>query len=130
MSANNWRACPGCLARLEREARAAEHAADAAYGKVALKEFNALRKRAQTARAARDAAEDACEGSDYATLAEYYQIYTHTDGTLRISYSAGCRTCGYDVSFEHSQSFPPEKPKDAPRETGKGRRVPPAEAST
>lgn len=109
MSADNWRPCPQCVAQAESDAQSARAAADAAYGARPLDEFDALRAKAQRLA---DAASDAREGSssESLTLREDYSIGTSADGRFYVHYTGRCVSCGYGVSFEHAQEFPPAKP--------------------
>lgn len=95
MSADNWAVCPACL----HEAREAHHAlqaeATAAYGKVSVEEFDALRARA----------EKGVNEEDFRTFREDYEIYGADDGTIVVSYGGSCSKCKVGTSFTHYEPF-------------------------
>ena len=93
MSADNWAVCPRC--RVRRQARLSEQKVklDAAYGAVALAEFDQMRSQYQAAEAA----------EVDATLREDYEIWTEEDGMFTVIYSCGCRECGFGFKFRHDE---------------------------
>lgn len=93
MSADNWAECPRCL-RVRKENDDAEQARiDAAYGKVSVAEFDAMR--AVLAKAMQVPVEE--------TFREDYEFSGVASGVLLISYSGSCRTCGLSLKFKREE---------------------------
>lgn len=109
MSADNWRPCPQCVVKAEAEAARARAVADAAYGVKPLDEFDALRSEAKRLS---DLAQEMADGGGEETFREDYSIGTHVNGHFWASYRGSCTACGYSVSFQHDQDFPPEQPAE------------------
>ena len=96
MSADNWAVCPRCV----KQARAAEAKAlakvMATYGKVPVEEFD---------RARADIPD--LDPEKFRTFREDYEIYGAEDGTVKVSYSGGCDTCGLSLNFSDEHPLNP-----------------------
>jgi hypothetical protein len=94
MSADNWAVCPRCEAARQAMLAARRVTVDAMYGKASVAEFDAAREEL--------AAMEAKPPGH--TFREDYEFYGVEEGTLYISYSGGCKTCG--LTFTHKSEHP------------------------
>lgn len=95
MSASNWAICPRCLARA-REAEAAQLAAVMdSYGKVPVDEFDRARAEVKPV-----------DPEDFRNFREDYEIYGAETGTVEVSYSGHCGTCGLGLDFTDKRPLP------------------------
>lgn len=93
MSADNWAVCPRCLTRREAALEKSRRDITAAYGKVPVEEFDRMRADYETA-----------AGTEpERTLREDYEIWTDPDGVFTVTYSSGCRECGFGFEFRHEE---------------------------
>lgn len=99
MSANNWAVCPQCTHRLAIEVEKAQGELDAAYGKVTLAEFDALRADVDAKRAL------LASPTERVTFREDYEIYGADEALIGVDYRGSCKTCGLQVSFKHFHGF-------------------------
>jgi hypothetical protein len=95
MSADNWAVCPRCLDRAKAESEARFQAAFDAYGKVPAAEYERLRAEAQAP----------VDEDSFETFREDYEIYGAKSGTITVSYSGHCQTCGLNIDFKHEHPF-------------------------
>jgi hypothetical protein len=98
MSADNWTACPRCLAGAEAAAAARAQDVAVAYGKVPADEYLSMLAEVDSRQAAKPAE----------TFREDYEIYGAETGTLTISYGGECQTCGLTCDFQREIPFYPE----------------------
>ncbi len=95
MSANNWVVCANCIARDKKFRDERLRAANAAYGKVPLEEYERLRAQALTSVPESNPYDDG-------TLREDYEIGVR-DGVFRVSYRCSCEHCGFGYKFKHEE---------------------------
>lgn len=91
MSADNWTTCPRCTKRREAEIEKAEIDVAASYGKVALDDWEEMRRRKS----------DLIARKPDHTLREDYEFHGADEGEVVAEYSASCDTCDLRVSFTH-----------------------------
>lgn len=95
MSADNWAICPRCVYNARKEAEERFEAARAAYGNVPAAEYEALRAAAQVP----------VDPESFDTFREDYEIYGAEDGTITVTYSGSCNTCGLGLHFRIEKPF-------------------------
>lgn len=88
MSATNWAVCPSCLAAANAQKVVEFQAADDAYGKVALPEFDRLRK----------IADARINTETYRTFREDYEFWIDGD-VVKYHYDGDCSVCGSGSKF-------------------------------
>ncbi len=89
--AKNWVLCANCIARDKKFRDERLRAADAAYGKVSLEEYERLRAQSRS------------QGLVYdRSLQEDYEIGVR-DGVFRVSYRCSCEHCGFGYKFKHEE---------------------------
>jgi len=97
MSANNWRFCPSCVARLAARHEEELESVKDAYGKVSAEEYAAM----QVPKEAPMPSEE--------LMREDWEIGIY-DNEFHVGYRAECQECGFVFSFEHdAQVWPPQK---------------------
>lgn len=84
-----WSICPQCSKNMSKKIDAAIDAADKAYGKVPVEEYEKMR------------AEIPSDELEDETLREDWEIGCLIDGTFYFSYSCSCGKCG----FQHSEKI-------------------------
>ena len=94
MSADNWAICPRCVATKERDLAAAQAAIDAAYGKVPVAEFDAMRQELDAKRTE----------EIKPTFREDYEIGVYDDEFF-VSYKGRCTVCDLEHRFERSETL-------------------------
>jgi hypothetical protein len=92
MSADNYCICPRCKRDAATAKREAKSRAAAAYGKVSQTEYAALLAMA--------AQEDTIDES----LREDWDLGMEENGSLYVSYSCSCNTCGFAHEFKHEKT--------------------------
>jgi hypothetical protein len=97
MSADNWTQCPRCLVTNKAKADELDKIASEAYGKVSAEKFDKLRDEAKAFRKALYS-----DDNFRSTLREDYEIGMYS-GEFQVSYSCGCRTCGFSFSHSHEE---------------------------
>ena len=90
MSADNWAICHKCMQKFGEMAKELKLAADNAYGKVPVADFEKMRN------AAREYEAELLEQT--ATLREDYRVGIQ-DGEFSVSYSAHCVECGFEFKY-------------------------------
>lgn len=101
MSADNWRICPKCKAVQEDKRAAdlasADAAAQEAYGKLRIAQFESLRRAADKLRAAPATREE--------TFREDFYIGTDENGLFTVDYHGKCQSeaCKFTVKFKHQE---------------------------
>lgn len=96
MSADNWAACPKCIAVAKGAADVKHAEVYAQYGKVSPEEFDRLRETLS-----------AVDPEDFRTFREDYEFYGADEGELQVSYSGGCTECDLRVDLKTSKKFWP-----------------------
>jgi hypothetical protein len=91
MSASNYAACPRCLARAKAAVEAQVRAVKAAYGEIPADAYMERINEAMEASAA--------AGRVPETFREDYEICGAETGTVTVSYSGLCETCGLSLGF-------------------------------
>lgn len=91
MSADNWRRCPKCLKLAEKAREGAIAIAKSRYGAIPEAEYRKLIQNAESPLSLDE------------TLREDYCQGTEEDGTYSVEYYAGCKTCGFEFTYKHSQ---------------------------
>lgn len=113
MSASNWAVCPRCVERAKNESAERFLAAFNAYGNVPAEEYEELRTAAQVK----------VDDEVFTTFREDYEIYGASTGTITVSYSGHCETCGLGLDFKEEHPFftasttaalPPPSPNSCP----------------
>ena len=87
MSADAWRVCPKCKAKVT----AVESKAAKAYGKVSEQEYKQILSE-ETLRVIDDVPE---------TFREDYEVYMTEEGIFNVSYCGSCQVCGFEHKFKH-----------------------------
>lgn len=95
MSADNWAACPSCVATARAVAERQRTAAMESYGKVPAEQFQA----------AIAAIKDVDPG-EYLTFREDYEIFGAEDGAVTVHYSGSCSECGTGLNFTDTHPIP------------------------
>jgi len=95
MGADNWGVCPRCEKNHQKEIEKRNKALAAAYGKLPVDEFLALKKDT----------EDFTNKEPEQTLREDYGIGTEADGKFSVGYRCSCKTCGFTFNFEHTEQL-------------------------
>lgn len=99
MSADSYTTCPVCVARHRQVVKDARAAADKAYGKLPVEEYNQL-----VGSADRLSAKAAWPGD---TVAEYEESNLSLDGEFYYSYSCRCLSnCGFNWKTEYKTKVP------------------------
>ena len=91
MSADNWAICPRCRMRAQKEQAERERRVKEDYGKIPAQDYLNLV----------DAANNPPQ-LKY-ELREDYEFYIDPDNRFSAKYSAKCRTCGWEHSFDHCE---------------------------
>ena len=94
MSADNWAICPRCLHFAEAQKTALEKKANAAYGKIGVAQYLALKEKA----------EKPIDKEILRTFREDFELGMSSDGQFAVSYSGSCQ-CGFKYSFKHEQQI-------------------------
>lgn len=94
MSASNWTPCPRCSAEKQAEKDRQKKAAQEAYGKVPVEEFDRLRAIADE------------EVVLETTVREDYEFYGFDEGKVIASYAASCQSCGLSLTFRDEHDVP------------------------
>jgi len=93
MSADNWAVCPRCEKKRQAKIRETEAEVAAAYGKVSVDKFDAMRESLAELRTA----------EPEPTFREDYEFYGVEAGVLRIDYGGSCQVCGLEQEFHHAE---------------------------
>ena len=93
MSADNWAVCPRCEKKRQAKIRETEAEVTAAYGKVSVDKFDAMRESLAELRTA----------EPVQTFREDYEVTGAEDGVVVVSYSGHCRVCRLACTFRHEE---------------------------
>jgi hypothetical protein len=108
MGADKYSICPRCVLAADKRKAKALDAAGEAYGKIPADEWHEMIREASATPTPKE------------TVAQYIEATLSDDGYFSVSFSAGCRACGYKFEFKHSCQTEigepePEPPKRKPR---------------
>jgi len=92
MSADNWRACPNCLAKEQSKLDKIKARVSADYGKIPADEYLQL------------VAESKKELKLPDTLREDYEIGMYDEFDFYVSYSCSCSKCNYSFDYKHEEN--------------------------
>lgn len=98
MSADNWAACPVCLAKAREAVEAEQEKVRAAYGSLPIAEWDTLRAAAPVFDA---------DSSEHRTFREDYEVWGAEEGVVHYSYRGQCASCGACCKFEGSHPVRP-----------------------
>lgn len=95
MSADNWTVCPRCFHRKQEGVESRKAEVDAAYGKVPVDQFDAMRAEFEKYR----------DEPMPQNWREDYEIGLYDDGSgaFFVSYSGSCNECGLSHEFKHQE---------------------------
>jgi len=91
MGADNWAACPRCLARARAKEARELAAVMQSYGNVPVAEFDAARASVKPA-----------EPHMFTTFREDCEIYGAETGAVKVNYGGTCETCGLHLEFSET----------------------------
>ncbi len=97
MSADAWATCPRCHAQRVSEKIAQKQAMDAAYGKVAVEDFDKIRAIAEAPLE---------EFGNIEEMREDYEFYINEDGIFSADFKAKCKNegCGFKFTYHHDDN--------------------------
>ena len=104
MSGDNYRLCPRCKRKHEKELDDAIRAAREAYGKVSQEDHAVLVEKAERLR----------QWKAENSLREDYECYVTVGGKFVVSYGCHCSECSFSHEFNHQQqlSIDPKPPSE------------------